>query len=78
MRCLIKVLMVAALAAIILVASISPALAKRAAGGHPMPTTKVCDVHLDTTNVQNEPGAYFEERPQSQIALCWLVFPIRE
>ena len=78
MRRTIKVLAVAALVATMLMASVSPGLAKRAAGGHPMPTTRVCDVHPDTTNVNNEPGAYFQERPQSQIALCWLVFPTRE
>jgi hypothetical protein len=74
----IKVLTVATLVAIILVASISPVVARRAPGGHPMPTTKPCEVHLDTTKPQNEPGAHFEERPESEIALCWLVFPTRE
>ncbi len=78
MRRMIRVLAVAALAAIILVASISPALAKRAPGGHPMPTTKACEVHRDTTKAQNEHGAHFEERPKSQIAKCWLVFPSQE
>lgn len=78
MRRMIQVLAVAALVAVMLVVSVSPALARRAPGGHPMPTTKVCDVHLDTANAQNERGAHFEVRTQSQIALCWLVFPVSE
>jgi hypothetical protein len=69
---MIKVLAVAALMAVILVASVSPAMARRASGGHPMPTTVPCDA---TEKTKNEPGAHFEERPQSQVALCWLVFP---
>jgi uncharacterized membrane protein YdfJ with MMPL/SSD domain len=69
---LIRVLAVAVLVAVILVASISPVLARRAVGGHPMSTEKPCEA---TAKAQNERGAHFEERPESQVALCWLVFP---
>ena len=78
MKRTIKVLAVAALIAVILVASTSPVLARRAAGGHPMPTkteeetSKPCDA---TAKAQNERGAHFEERPESTVAKCWLVFP---
>jgi len=72
---MIKVVAVAALMAVILVASVSPAMARRAAGGHPMPTEKACEV---TANAQNERGAHFELRPESPVALCWLVFPTHD
>jgi hypothetical protein len=68
----IKILAVAALMAVILVAIMSPAMARRASGGQPMPTTKPC---YATANAQNEDGSHFELRPESEIALCWKVFP---
>lgn len=75
MKRIIRVLAVAALMAVILVASVSPAMARRALGGHPMPTTEPC---FATTNAQSEHGAHFEVRPESEVALCWLVFPTRD
>jgi hypothetical protein len=78
---MIKVLAVAVLIAVILVASTSPVLARRAPGGHPMPTkteeetSKPCDATAKAQNDQNERGAHFEERPESPVAKCWLVFP---
>ena len=78
---MIKVLAVAGLIAVILVASISPAVAKRAAGGHPMPTkteeetAKPCDA---TAKAQNERGAHFEERNKPEKETCWLEFPTHD
>jgi hypothetical protein len=68
----LKVLAVAVLMVMILVASISPAMARRASGGQPMPSTKPC---YATADAQNEDGSHFELRPESEIALCWKVFP---
>jgi hypothetical protein len=68
----LKVLVVAALMAVIVVTSMSPAMARRALGGQPMPTAKPC---YATANAQNEDGSHFELRPESEIALCWKVFP---
>lgn len=68
----LAILAVAALMAVILVSSMSPAMARRASGGQPMPTTKPCHA---TANAQNEGGSHFELRPESEIALCWKVFP---
>ena len=64
---MIKVLAVAVLIAVILVASTSPVLARRAAGGHQMSTEKPCD------EATAERGAHFEERDTPEP--CWLVFP---
>jgi hypothetical protein len=71
---MIKVLAVAVLIAVILVASISPVLARRAAGGHPMPTAKPCDATAKTQN-ERERGAHIKERRESTVAPCWLEFP---
>jgi hypothetical protein len=68
----LKVLVAAALIAVILVTSMSPAMARRALGGQPMPTAKPC---YATADAQNEDGSHFELRPESEIALCWKVFP---
>ena len=70
---MIKVLAVAVLIAVILVASTSPVLARRAAGGHQMSTEQPCDATAKAQNDQNERGAIFEKRPTPEP--CWLVFP---
>jgi hypothetical protein len=72
---IIRVLAVAALMAVILVSSMSPAMARRAFGGQPMPTTKPC---YATANAHNDGGSHFELRPESEIALCWKVFPEKD
>jgi hypothetical protein len=71
---MIKVLAVAVLIAVILVASTSPLLARRAPGGHPMPTEKPCDATAKAQN-ERERGAHLEKRPESTVAKCWLEFP---
>ena len=78
MKRMIKVLAVAALVAVILAASMAPALARRHSGGIPVSTTRPCEVHLDATRAQNERGAHFEERPESPVALCWVVLPTHD
>ena len=70
---MIKVLAVAVLIAVILVASTSPVLARRAAGGHQMPTgAKPCE------EASAEHGAHFEERNKPEKDTCWLEFPTHD
>jgi len=66
---MIKVLAVAVLIAVILVASTSPVLARRAAGGNPLSTEKPCE------EATAERGAHFEERNKPEKETCWLEFP---
>ena len=73
MKRMIKVLAVAALVAMILVASISPAVAKRAAGGQGLSTEKPCDA---TANAQNDvPGEHLQMNPQGPKKGCWALLP---
>jgi hypothetical protein len=74
---MIRVLAVAALVAMILVTSISPALAKKVAGGQLLSTDKPCDV---TANSQNDrPGVDFEffepGNPEGRAPGCWALLP---
>jgi hypothetical protein len=79
---IVKVLAVAVLVAIILVASISPAVAKRAAGGQLLSTEKPCD--RTTDNAQNDGhGADLrnidDEDPERERAVgCWALLPYAE
>jgi hypothetical protein len=66
---MIKVLAVAVLIAVILVASTSPVLARRAAGGHQMSTEQPCE------EASAERGAHFEKRNKPEKDTCWLRFP---
>jgi hypothetical protein len=68
---MIRVLAVAVLVAVILVASMSPALARRQAGGIQMPTTTPCDVHLETKN-NKKPNFEVRDTPPDT---CWKVLP---
>lgn len=68
---MIKALAVAALVAMILVASISPALGRPAHFGQRMPTDKPCTL---TDIPQNEPGAHHALDPPGHSG-CWLVLP---
>ena len=77
MKRMIRVLAVATLVAVILVASMSPALARRAHFGHRMPTDKPCEV---TGKAQNKGGAHHEVAPFDpstgiQHEGCWVVLP---
>jgi hypothetical protein len=74
---MIRVLAVATLVAVILVASMSPALARRGNFGHRMPTNRPCEV---TRKAQNEGGAHHEVAPFDpstgmQREGCWVVLP---
>ena len=64
MRRMIRILAVAVLMAVILVASMSPTLARRQSGGVLMPTTKPCDNKVPHFEFRNKP-------PHS----CWKVLP---
>jgi hypothetical protein len=67
MKRMIKVLMVAVLTAVILVASISPALAKRKAGGVLLSTNQPCIANTQNPNlVLNPPG---------RAPGCWFLLP---
>ena len=80
MKHTIKVLAVATLMAVILVASISPALARPRHFGHGLNTDKPCEVHSDTANTQHGRGAQFVDDPPDEPGLppregCWVVLP---
>jgi hypothetical protein len=71
MKRVIKVLLVAVLMVAILVASVSPAMARRGNFGHRMPTDKPC---YATETAQNEGGAHHEDSPEGHSG-CWVVVP---
>jgi hypothetical protein len=74
-RRMIKVLAVATLMTVILVASISPAIARPAKFGHNLHDNPSCDA---TTKAQNEYGAHHEVNPSADPPVlpgCWVVLP---
>ena len=73
MKRMIRVLAVAALVAMILVASISPAVAKRAAGGQRLSTEQPCGAA--TENAKNDPGAHLDNDPPGPREGCWVLLP---
>ena len=70
MKRMIKVLMVAVLMAVILVASISPAMALRRAGGVLLPTTQPC-----LANTQDADGGRLVLNPPGRAPGCWFLLP---
>ena len=70
MKRMIKVLMVAVLMAVILVASISPALAVRKGGGVLLPTTQPC-----LTTTQDAHGGRLVLNPPGRAPGCWVLLP---
>lgn len=71
MRRMIKVLAVATLVAVILVASISPALALRRAGGVLLEqTAKPCDAPANPQGVQIKLNP-----PERELLGCWVLLP---
>jgi hypothetical protein len=76
MRRMIKVLAVAALVATILVASMSPALARVVRGGVLLHTSMPCTA---TSGAQNVFGSHAETcevgNPEGRAAGCWLLLP---
>ena len=71
MKRMIKVLMVAVLMAVILVASISPALAARKAGVL-LSTTQPCHA---IANTQNTSGEDLVLNPPGRAPGCWVLLP---
>ena len=74
MRRTIKALAVAALVAVILVASISPALAAKARGGVLLQKTTSC-VEGAGSHARNDPGTHLEVNPEGRALGCWVVLP---
>lgn len=76
MRRTIKVLAVAALVAVMLVASVSPALAAKVRGGVLLQTTGPCDASSEARNVS---GSHLielpEENPEGRAPGCWVLLP---
>ena len=71
MKRMIRILAVGVLVAVILVASISPALA-RARFGQNLHDNPSCDA---TDKAQNEGGAHHVDNPPGQNPGCWVVLP---
>ena len=71
MKRTIKILMVAVLIGVILVASASPLMARRGNFGHRMPTDRPCEVAKST---QDKNGARHEFGPDGREG-CWVVVP---
>jgi hypothetical protein len=72
MRSMIKVLAVAALVAVILVASVSPALARVVRGGVLLQTIEPCRASL---GAQNDPGSHLLLDPEGRAPGCWVELP---
>jgi hypothetical protein len=76
MERVIKLLVVMALIAVILVASISPALARPARFGKGLDTGTPCRVHLEIPQAQHGRGAQLLDDPDPpQRTGCWVVLP---
>jgi hypothetical protein len=69
----IKVLLVAALVAVMLVASVSPALAAKVRGGVLLQPTTPCEKGAGS-HAQNDPGAHLQTKPPGREG-CWVVLP---
>ena len=69
MKRVIKALVVALLVAVILVASISPAMALRRPGGVLLGTEKPCFAP------ENAQGAHIELNPPGRLPGCWVLLP---
>ena len=72
---MIKVLAVAVLVAVMLVVSISPALAARVRGGVLLPTTTPCAPSLSSQSVSESPLAL---DPPGRAPGCWVELPSGE
>ena len=72
MRRMIKVLLVAVLMAVILVASITPAMARRHPGGVLLSTTQPCHA---VANTQDASGGRLVLNPPGRAPGCWFLLP---
>ena len=79
MKRTIKVLLVAVLVAVLLVASISPALARPARFGERLNTDRPCYVHSNIANAQHGRGVQIVDSPVEDPDIvhtgCWVVLP---
>jgi hypothetical protein len=72
----IKVLVVAALVAVMLVASVSPVLAAKVRGGVLLQTDRPCEASSKARNVSGSHHEVFEEgNPEGRAPGCWVVLP---
>jgi hypothetical protein len=78
-RCTIKVLAVAALVAVMMVASVSPVLAAKVRGGVLLQTEQPCDASSEARNVS---GSHLteipddpEQNPEGRAPGCWVLLP---
>lgn len=62
----------ATLVAMILMFSVSPALAAKARGGVLLKTTKPCE---HSSVARNDPGAHLIENPPNRAEGCWVLLP---
>jgi hypothetical protein len=73
---IVKVLAVAALVAMILVTSISPAFARKVAGGQLLSTSSPCNAHEDHVKNDREAGAHLiNNPPDRETRGCWVELP---
>jgi hypothetical protein len=72
---MIRVLAVAVLVAVILATSISPALARKAAGGQLLSTRTPCNAHEDHVKNDREAGAHLINDPNNRAPGCWVELP---
>ena len=75
MKRVVGILAVAVLMAVLLVASISPAMARRAAGGVLLPTKTPCYAHSETKKNDREAGAHLVLNPEGRAPGCWALLP---
>jgi len=73
MKRAIKVLVVAVLMAAILVASVSPAMARRVPGGVLLPKTQPCDQII--AHAQGAAGEHVVLNPEGRAPGCWVLLP---
>ena len=74
MKRMIKVLTVAVLMVMLLVVSISPAMARRISGGVLLrPTSEPC--YANTANAQNQFGAHLRNNVPDRAPGCWVLLP---
>jgi hypothetical protein len=72
----IKVLAVSALVAVMLVASVSPALGAKVRGGVLQQTTRPCDASSEARNVSGSHHQEFPEgNPEGRAPGCWVLLP---
>jgi len=72
MKRVLRILVVAVLMAVILVASVSPAMARRISGGILLPTPQTC---YATANAHGASGEHLVLDPPGRAPGCWVLLP---